>query len=43
MFEPQNIHSLSPPQYTMDLDEESGVRNVDTIAKYAKQQSELFL
>ena len=43
MFEPQNIHSLSPPQYTMDLDEESGVRNADAIAKYAKQQSELFL
>jgi len=43
MLEPQNIHSLIPPQYTMNLDKESGVRNADAIVDYAIEQSELFL
>ena len=38
---PENIYSLNPPAYSMDLDPESKVRNADAIALYAAGQAEL--
>lgn len=38
---PEQIFSLSPPEYSMDMDEESGVRNAEKIIKYAKEQAGL--
>lgn len=38
---PDSIASIEPPQYTMDLDAESNVRNADKIVAYAIEQSEL--
>ena len=38
---PQQIFSIEPPEYTMDLDVESRVRNADKIIKYAIEQCEL--
>src|SRR5262245_30815422 len=36
---PVHVYSLDPPPYTMDVDKESGVRNADAIAQYAKGQA----
>jgi arginase len=41
LVNPQKIFSLEPPSYTMNVDEESGVRNADSIARYANQQANL--
>lgn len=39
--EPRRIFILSPPEYSMDQDRESGVLNSDKIISYAVQQSRL--
>jgi arginase len=39
--DPEAIFRLEPPEYSMDLDRDSGVRNVDKIISYAIQQSQL--
>jgi len=41
LVDPQQIFSLDPPDYSMDLDEESGVRNAEKIIEYAKDQAKL--
>lgn len=41
-IKPEQLFVLNPPEYSMDLDEESGVRNADDIIGYATQQAELF-
>ena len=38
---PEKVYKLTPPNYSMLLDEVSGVRNADQIVKYAKDQSQL--
>ena len=38
---PDLIFTLVPPEYAMDLDEESGVRNCEKIVTYAKDQAKL--
>ncbi len=38
---PKNIFRIDPPEYSMTLDEKSGVRNADKIVQYAKKQCEL--
>ena len=38
---PENIFRLEPPNYSMYLDKESGVRNAEKIISYAKKQAEL--
>lgn len=38
---PKQVYRIEPPDYSMELDEETGVRNADKIIRYAKQQSEL--
>lgn len=38
---PEQVLTLQPPDYSMDLDKESGVRNADKIIDYAIKQSEL--
>lgn len=38
---PENIQTLNPPTYHMDLDHESAVLNADAIVQYAKQQASL--
>jgi arginase len=38
---PDSVRALQPPPYSMHLDKESGVRNADAIARYAKEQSVL--
>ena len=40
---PEHILRLEPPEYSMHLDIESGVRNANKIVKYATEQSELLL
>ncbi len=40
-IKPEQIFTIPPPDYSMDLDEESGVRNADKIIRYAKEQAEL--
>lgn len=40
---PKSIFRLEAPEYTMDFDEETGVRNPYQIIEYAKKQSELIL
>ncbi len=42
-IDPKNIFRLDAPEYTMDFDEESKVRNADRIIEYAKKQSEIIL
>lgn len=42
-IDPKNIFRLETPEYTMDFDEESNVRNADRIIDYAKKQAELIL
>ncbi|MGG9964663.1 arginase family protein [Ferruginibacter sp. SUN106] len=38
---PGSVLSLTPPAYSMRLDEISGVRNADQIVQYAKDQSQI--
>ena len=38
---PTNLVALLPPDYTSEVDDESGVRNADAIATYAIGQSEI--
>jgi arginase len=40
-IKPEHIFTLQPPDYSMDLDEESGVRNTEKIISYAKRQAGL--
>lgn len=40
---PKSIFRLEAPEYAMDFDEETGVRNPYQIIEYAKKQSELIL
>jgi arginase len=42
-IDPNNIFRLDAPEYTMDFDEESKVRNAEPIIEYAKKQSEIIL
>ena len=37
-LKPTGIHTLTPPAYTMELDEISRVRNADAIVAFAKEQ-----
>ena len=41
LINPEQIFSLRPPDYSMDLDEESGVRNAEKIISYSIEQAEL--
>lgn len=40
---PLNIFRLESPEYSMDFDEETGVKNSEKIIEYAKKQAELIL
>jgi arginase len=40
LINPEQIFTLHPPDYSMDLDEESGVRNAEKIIFYAIEQAE---
>lgn len=40
-IKPEQIYSLTPPEYSVDLDQESGIRNANKIIGYALEQSEL--
>ncbi|WP_426478833.1 arginase family protein [Chryseobacterium sp. CBSDS_008] len=40
---PKNIFRLNAPEYSMDFDEESRVRNADLIVEYAKKQADCIL
>jgi len=40
-IKPENVFTLQPPHYSMDLDNESGVRNTEKIISYAIQQAGL--
>ncbi|EJL71883.1 arginase family protein [Chryseobacterium populi] len=42
-IDPKNIFRLDSPEYSMDFDEETGVKNSDKIIEYAKKQAELVL
>ncbi len=42
-IQPKNIFRLESPNYAMDYDEETGVKNPDQIIGYAKKQSTLIL
>ncbi|NIF04916.1 arginase family protein [Chryseobacterium sp. Tr-659] len=42
-IDPENIFRLDAPEYAMNFDEESKVRNADQIIEYAKKQAELIL
>lgn len=41
LLKPNNILRLDPPDYSMKLDEISGVRNADKIVNYSKEQSQM--
>ncbi len=41
LINPEQIFTLDPPDYSMDLDEESGVRNAEKIISYSIEQAEL--
>lgn len=41
LISPNRTFTLVPPSYSMDLDQDSGVRNADKIIKYAKDQASL--
>jgi len=41
LINPEQIFTLHPPDYSMDLDEESGVRNAEKIISYSIEQVEL--
>ncbi len=41
LLEASQIFTIEPPPYTMDIDKDSGVRNADAIATYAKQQADI--
>ncbi|MEN7547606.1 arginase family protein [Rapidithrix thailandica] len=40
-IQPEQIFTLNPPEYSMDLDEKTGVRNVEKIINYAEKQAAL--
>ena len=40
---PAKVSHVSPPPYTMEMDNESGVRNAEKIIKYAKDQAKHLL
>ncbi|MDR2236928.1 MAG: arginase family protein [Chryseobacterium sp.] len=40
---PHQVFRLNTPEYSMDMDEESGVRNADFIIEYARRQAEPIL
>ncbi|CAH0175586.1 arginase family protein [Chryseobacterium sp. Bi04] len=40
---PQHIFRLEAPEYAMDFDEDSGVKNADAIIEYAKKHADLML
>jgi arginase len=40
-IKPENVFTLQPPHYSMNLDSESGVRNTEKIIRYAIQQAGL--
>lgn len=42
-IDPNNIFRLESPEYAMDFDEETQVKNPDQIIEYAKKQAELIL
>lgn len=39
LLSPETIYRLNPPDYSMNLDMVSGVRNADNIVSYAKEQA----
>jgi arginase len=39
LIKPDKIYTLEPPPYSMHIDRDSGIRNADAIADYAKQQA----
>jgi arginase len=41
LLNPETIYRLNPPNYSMNLDMVSGVRNADNIVKYAREQAAL--
>lgn len=41
LLNPQQVYTLTPPSYTMKMDEDTGVRNSDAIIGYAKEQAKL--
>ncbi len=41
LIDPNQTFTLAPPDYSMDLDEETGVRNAEKIIVYAKNQAKL--
>jgi arginase len=41
LVRPAKVYSIDPPPYSIRLDNESGVRNADAIARYARQQAVL--
>lgn len=43
LLEPKQIFNLEPPEYSMEQDPDSGVRNADKIIHYAEDQSALLL
>lgn len=42
-IDPENIFRINAPEYAMDFDEESKVRNANQIIEYAKKQAEIIL
>lgn len=42
-IDPKNTFRLESPEYVMEFDEETGVKNPDKIIEYAKKQSEIIL
>lgn len=40
---PVQVLTVAPPEYSLDYDNESGVRNAEKIIEYAKEQSKIFL
>ncbi len=43
LLEPKQIFNLEPPEYSMEQDPDSGVRNAEKIIHYAEDQSALLL
>ncbi len=39
LIKAEGVYRLNPPEYTMQFDQESGVRNTDKIVQYAKEQA----
>jgi arginase len=43
LLKPSKVDRLAPPPYSMHLDQLSGVRNADAIARYAEEQADLVI